>query len=536
MKLTCLFVMVIALLQLALASQAAQPEVGIIYFRPNDRNAATDIDSKIDTLIKAAQTAYSNEMNADGYGEKTFKYAKNSDDTAKVNHVTGDYDDAHYLTAGGWDIWAEITTAGFDQSQNIYIAFLDFSSGKDAGGWCGTGGDYLDGSLGGVVNMAISSGCFDGDHGTAVLVHELGHAFGLRHDYREYPDYDINLVEEDPMVSSACATKWLDGHPYFNNYTTTPAGSTTITMSDPSISGSDVSVTFTITDDDGLHQAHFFETTYASYGSFGDLSLLACDALSGTSDTATFTTSALTSATTSVSIRVMDSLGRTTEQLFSVNLSGLAGSAPSLTRRSADVNGDGILNIRDLVAVSTQLGQQGPNGADVNRDGRVDIVDLVLRSGAIGRDAVASFAWYRDPESIFTHADVQQWLHEARQVNLANPAFQRGILVLEQLLAILTPKETVLLPNYPNPFNPETWIPYQLAKPAEVTVSIYAVDGKLVRTLELGHQSVGTYQSRSRAAYWDGKNELGESVASGVYFYTLTSGDFAATRKMLIRK
>ena len=107
---------------------------------------------------------------------------------------------------------------------------------------------------------------------------------------------------------------------------------------------------------------------------------------------------------------------------------------------------------------------------------------------------------------------------------------------MEQLLASLTPKETALLANYPNPFNPETWIPYQLAKPAEVALHIHAVDGTLVRTLSLGHQAIGTYQSRSRAAYWDGKNALGEPVASGVYFYTLTAGDFNATRKMLIRK
>ena len=98
------------------------------------------------------------------------------------------------------------------------------------------------------------------------------------------------------------------------------------------------------------------------------------------------------------------------------------------------------------------------------------------------------------------------------------------------------PKETSLLPNYPNPFNPETWIPYQLAVPADVRIAIYAVDGQLVRTLDLGHQPVGVYKSQSRAAYWDGRNSLGEPVASGVYFYTLTAGEFTATRKMLIRK
>ena len=106
---------------------------------------------------------------------------------------------------------------------------------------------------------------------------------------------------------------------------------------------------------------------------------------------------------------------------------------------------------------------------------------------------------------------------------------QRGIRFLEQLLAALIPKETALLTNYPNPFNPETWIPYQLAEPADVTLTIYAIDGSVVHTLALGHQPVGIYQDKSRAAYWNGRNELGESVASGIYFYTLTAGDFTAT-------
>ena len=98
------------------------------------------------------------------------------------------------------------------------------------------------------------------------------------------------------------------------------------------------------------------------------------------------------------------------------------------------------------------------------------------------------------------------------------------------------PEETSLLPNYPNPFNPETWIPYQLATAADVSINIYAADGKVVRSLALGHQPIGIYQNKSRAAYWDGKNASGESVASGIYFYTLIAGDFTATRKMLILK
>ena len=101
---------------------------------------------------------------------------------------------------------------------------------------------------------------------------------------------------------------------------------------------------------------------------------------------------------------------------------------------------------------------------------------------------------------------------------------------------VAVPNQTALLANYPNPFNPETWIPYHLTAPADVTLTIYAVDGKVVRRLDLGHQAAGFYQNRSRAAYWDGRNTVGERVASGVYFYTLTAGDFSATQKMLIRK
>ena len=194
------------------------------------------------------------------------------------------------------------------------------------------------------------------------------------------------------------------------------------------------------------------------------------------------------------------------------------------------------MNIIDLTLVASNFGKTGQNAVDVNGDGVVNIVDLTLVVGAFGNAAGAPSAWSRNPEVAPTRGQVEQWLREARQMNLTDPAFQRGLLMLEQLLATLTPKETALLPNYPNPFNPETWIPYQLVAPADVSISIYAADGKLTRTLDLGNQPVGNYESRARAAYWDGRNALGEPVASGVYFYTLTAGGFTATRKMLIRK
>ena len=95
---------------------------------------------------------------------------------------------------------------------------------------------------------------------------------------------------------------------------------------------------------------------------------------------------------------------------------------------------------------------------------------------------------------------------------------------------------TSVLQNYPNPFNPETWIPYQLVKSAKVSLTIYDVRGVVVRKLDLGHKPAGRYINRSRAAYWDGRNSVGEKVAAGLYFYTFKAGDFTAVRKMLILK
>ena len=107
---------------------------------------------------------------------------------------------------------------------------------------------------------------------------------------------------------------------------------------------------------------------------------------------------------------------------------------------------------------------------------------------------------------------------------------------LPTLVAYEIPVETELLQNYPNPFNPETWIPYRLAADADVTLTIYDTRGQVVRTLAVGHQIAAVYERRSQAVYWDGRNEFGEAVASGVYFYHLSAGDFAATRRMLIIK
>ena len=186
--------------------------------------------------------------------------------------------------------------------------------------------------------------------------------------------------------------------------------------------------------------------------------------------------------------------------------------------------------------IASELGNAGTNLAvDVNGDGAVNVLDLLMVAGMFDGAAAAPSAQPQVPETL-TAVEVQSWLTDARGLEVRDPIMKRGFLVLEQLLISLTPKETELLANYPNPFNPETWIPYRLAEAAFVTLTIYDPSGRVVRTFDVGHQIASAYESRSKAIYWDGRNDVGERVASGVYFYTLRAGEYSATRKMVILK
>lgn len=203
-----------------------------------------------------------------------------------------------------------------------------------------------------------------------------------------------------------------------------------------------------------------------------------------------------------------------------------------------DVNEDGQINILDLILVGQDYGKTPPLNArsDVNGDGKVNIRDIVLVAGHLGEITGIPAA----PE-LLTHKGLSPtklsfWIQTAQAKDDRSLVFRQGIATLQRLLKTLTPQQTALLANYPNPFNPETWIPYRLASNADVTLTIYSADGQLVRKIAIGHKTAGIYESKNRAAYWDGKNKLGEPVANGLYFYTLTTSDFTATRKMLIIK
>ena len=210
---------------------------------------------------------------------------------------------------------------------------------------------------------------------------------------------------------------------------------------------------------------------------------------------------------------------------------------------TGDVNRDGRVSILDLILVAQQLGKRVSAGSavDVNGDGVVSILDLIRVAQGIAGSPAAPLALNPDfigavgTKSVDA-AMIEAWIAQARLEDDGSLAFKQGIENLQNLLASLLPEETALLANYPNPFNPETWIPYQLAHAADVTFTIYDTKGTLVRRLDLGYQQAGYYTDRTRAAYWDGRNHLGESVGSGVYFYQLRAGDYSTLRKMVILK
>ena len=193
-----------------------------------------------------------------------------------------------------------------------------------------------------------------------------------------------------------------------------------------------------------------------------------------------------------------------------------------------DVNGDGTVNVHDFFAIVEVLFNQAcaalvPEAPAISA--RDKIATVQIREGQVSIENVAAF-----------RETLQQLLNMAHEIDDGTLTFKHGIAMLQNLLVTGVPEKTTLLANYPNPFNPETWIPYCLATDTDVTITIYDAAGNMVRHLDAGHQKAGYYTSRNRAAYWNGRSETGERVASGVYFYTLTTDKTAATRKMVILK
>ncbi len=216
--------------------------------------------------------------------------------------------------------------------------------------------------------------------------------------------------------------------------------------------------------------------------------------------------------------------------------------------RPWDVNLDGVVNILDLSIVGRYLGQPIPTDLevypDVNGDNVVDLDDFTLVGSHFGESYKINGTPAAPQASGQSLRLISPTMH--KQLDLIyrellftpedSPEFIRTRQVLRHLLFPSVPAYNLLLQNYPNPFNPETWIPFHLASAGQVTIQIYDAAGTLVRQLDLGHLMPGRYLNRADAAYWDGTNVYGEAVASGIYFYTLSTASFHATRKIIVNK
>ena len=203
------------------------------------------------------------------------------------------------------------------------------------------------------------------------------------------------------------------------------------------------------------------------------------------------------------------------------------------------MNGDGTVNIFDLVIAAGSFGKTGAGiMGDVNGDDAVNIFDLVIVAGNFGKSLVAAAPSMTAKIELTT----EQKHHIAHAIDQLesnaniSSAEEIALNVLKSILPERLPTQTQLLANYPNPFNPETWIPFQLAQDSIVTAKIYDVTGQQIRMIQLGHIPAGNYVESSKAIYWDGRTENGEHVSSGTYFYQIEAGGYTETRKMVILK
>jgi len=404
-----------------------------IYFVPKDRTPQKDMTSRIDTVIKGVQQFYAKQLENYGHDRKTFMIETDASGKALVHKVEGRFNDEYYREGALTKVPGEIVGPTDEKYVNVVIA--EISEIIDHR-YCGLGAFWYGGGRALVLERCMSMG---------VVAHELGHAFGLEHDFRS--DNDImSYGFKHPLRISKCAARWLDGHRFFNPDHTAFNTPATIRMLAPLANPPrGVILRFKIDDADGLHHSQLLGPAVSNDPSDG-IKLYDCKSLSAESEMIEFIVPQLPAdARTRITLRVMDTQGNFSQNTFPV----------------------------EAVHIAEE------------------------------------------------HSDTPPFAVEQ---------FELKIETLGQV------KRTALFQNFPNPFNPETWLPYQLARDANVHIAIYDANGALVRLLDLDWQAAGFYTDRGRAAHWDGRNNNGESVENGVYFYQLRTGDYTQMKKMVIVK
>ena len=437
--------------------------VRLVYFLPSDRPARPDRMAALRQLIKEAQQFYADEMHRHGYGGKTFTVETDNNGKPVIHQINGKFREEYYYSEEltDYSVWAELLEH-FDGAdlQHAYFIAIDLSYQALNKGESG--------GLGGAIFFPIQGDIGFGPAGKAKLrhrditmgeellggfalipahghnferlgltLHELGHAFGLPHDFRKGRNSNSVMGFGSANRLSKCAAEWLSVSRFFNTKSIFHNDPGEIQLLSLRFYNQDtISFHFKVTDPDGLHQAQLLVPDILKdprWAGWGPYRLFDCKRLNGKTGTVE-TVVRRAELVDRVTLQIIDVGGNITWATFPLRLAEIAPSQNAL-----DVNNDGVVNILDLTPFVSRFGQRGQDPADVNESGVIDIVDVLLVAAhmpALSQQAV----------EMFTEADVQQWLTHAKQLEVENEILKKGIVELERLLAVLT-AVTVEIPD-----------------------------------------------------------------------------------------